>query len=83
VISQNAAGRGRLCGIPDGWRVAVASSTTRSPTQDEIAAINARHLIETPLRQADLLFVFGTRESTNGSTRPAGCGGKGFSAGRS
>ena len=27
----------------------------------EIAEINARHLIETPLRPADLLFVFGTR----------------------
>ena len=39
----------------------MTSSTTRSPTQDEIAAINARHLIETPLRPADLLFVFGTR----------------------
>jgi len=33
----------------------------RSPTEAEIAAINARHLIETPLRPADLLFVFGTR----------------------
>ncbi|MEH2536344.1 MULTISPECIES: YdcF family protein [unclassified Bradyrhizobium] len=34
----------------------------RSPTEAEIAAINTRHLIETPLRPADLLFVFGTRE---------------------
>ncbi|WP_028348604.1 YdcF family protein [Bradyrhizobium murdochi] len=34
----------------------------RSPTDAEIAAINTRHLIETPLRPADLLFVFGTRE---------------------
>ena len=33
----------------------------RLPTQAEIAEINARHLIETPLRPADLLFVFGTR----------------------
>jgi uncharacterized SAM-binding protein YcdF (DUF218 family) len=33
----------------------------RLPTETEIAAINARHLIETPLRPADLLFVFGTR----------------------
>ena len=33
----------------------------RLPTEAEIAAINARHLIETPLRPADLLFVFGTR----------------------
>ncbi|GAB7001905.1 YdcF family protein [Bradyrhizobium sp. 17-4] len=31
------------------------------PSDDEIAAINARHLIETPLKPADLLFVFGTR----------------------
>ena len=33
----------------------------RLPDAAEIAAINARHLIETPLRPADLLFVFGTR----------------------
>ena len=33
----------------------------RLPTKAEIAEINARHLIETPLRPADLLFVFGTR----------------------
>ena len=39
----------------------MTTSTTRSPTEAEIAAINARHLIETPLRPADLLFVFGTR----------------------
>ena len=31
------------------------------PSDDEIAAINAQHLIQTPLRPADLLFVFGTR----------------------
>ncbi|WOH64424.1 YdcF family protein [Bradyrhizobium sp. BWA-3-5] len=36
--------------------------TTRLPTEAEIADINARHLIETPLRPADLLFVFGTRQ---------------------
>ena len=35
---------------------------TRSPTEAEIEAINARHLVETPLRPADLLFVFGTRD---------------------
>jgi len=29
---------------------------------DEIARINATHLISTPLKPADLLFVFGTRE---------------------
>jgi uncharacterized SAM-binding protein YcdF (DUF218 family) len=33
----------------------------RIPDAAEIAAINARHLIETPLQPADLLFVFGTR----------------------
>lgn len=31
------------------------------PSEAEIAAINAQHLIETPLAPADLLFVFGTR----------------------
>lgn len=36
--------------------------SSRSPTAGEIGEINARHLIETPLRPADLLFVFGTRE---------------------
>jgi uncharacterized SAM-binding protein YcdF (DUF218 family) len=34
----------------------------RLPTDREICEINARHLIKTPLRPADLLFVFGTRE---------------------
>jgi uncharacterized SAM-binding protein YcdF (DUF218 family) len=37
------------------------TTSTPSPTEAEIAAINARHLVETPLRPADLLFVFGTR----------------------
>jgi len=32
------------------------------PTEAEIAEINARHLIRTQLKPADLLFVFGTRE---------------------
>jgi uncharacterized SAM-binding protein YcdF (DUF218 family) len=32
------------------------------PSAAEIAEINARHLIDTPLRPADLLFVFGTRK---------------------
>ena len=32
------------------------------PTEAEIAEINARHLIGTPVKPADLLFVFGTRE---------------------
>ncbi len=35
---------------------------TRLPTEAEIAAINARHLISTPIKPADLLFVFGTRQ---------------------
>lgn len=35
---------------------------TRLPTEHEIAEINAGHLIRTPLKAADLLFVFGTRE---------------------
>jgi uncharacterized SAM-binding protein YcdF (DUF218 family) len=35
--------------------------STRLPGPDEIAEITARHLIRTPLRPADLLFVFGTR----------------------
>jgi uncharacterized SAM-binding protein YcdF (DUF218 family) len=35
---------------------------TRRPSEAEIAEINARHLIRTPIKPADLLFVFGTRE---------------------
>jgi len=35
---------------------------TRLPDEAEIAEINARHLISTPIVPADLLFVFGTRE---------------------
>lgn len=35
---------------------------SRVPDAAEIAAINATHLITTPLKPADLLFVFGTRE---------------------
>ncbi len=34
----------------------------RAPSADEIAAINAAHFVQTPLKPADLLFVFGTRE---------------------
>jgi uncharacterized SAM-binding protein YcdF (DUF218 family) len=37
----------------------------RLPTEAEIADINARHLIRTPIRPADLLFVFGTREDVD------------------
>jgi uncharacterized SAM-binding protein YcdF (DUF218 family) len=41
---------------------AVVERSARLPTEAEIAEINARHLIETQLKPADLLFVFGTRE---------------------
>jgi uncharacterized SAM-binding protein YcdF (DUF218 family) len=34
----------------------------RRPSEAEIADINAKHLIRTPVKAADLLFVFGTRE---------------------
>ena len=34
----------------------------RLPTEAEIAEIDARHLDTTPIKPADLLFVFGTRE---------------------
>jgi len=34
----------------------------RLPTEQEVAEINAKHLISTPIKPADLLFVFGTRE---------------------
>ena len=37
----------------------------RLPTEAEIAAINARHLVDTPLQPADLLFVFGTRQDVD------------------
>ena len=37
----------------------------RMPDAAEIAEINARHLITTPLKPADLLFVFGTREGVD------------------
>ena len=33
----------------------------RLPSAADVAEINARHLMQTPLRPADLLFVFGTR----------------------
>jgi uncharacterized SAM-binding protein YcdF (DUF218 family) len=35
---------------------------TRLPSEAEIADINARHLVRTPITAADLLFMFGTRE---------------------
>jgi uncharacterized SAM-binding protein YcdF (DUF218 family) len=40
---------------------AMRDRARRTPDASEIAAINATHLIETPLVPADLLFVFGTR----------------------
>jgi uncharacterized SAM-binding protein YcdF (DUF218 family) len=40
----------------------VDDRSNRLPTETEIAEINARHLISTPIKPADLLFVFGTRE---------------------
>ena len=36
--------------------------SARLPSKAEIAEINLKHLIRTPLKPADLLFVFGTRE---------------------
>jgi uncharacterized SAM-binding protein YcdF (DUF218 family) len=40
----------------------MAQLPDRTLSADEIAKINAEHLITTPLKPADLLFVFGTRE---------------------
>jgi uncharacterized SAM-binding protein YcdF (DUF218 family) len=42
--------------------MSVTGHSRRQPAADEIAAINRTHLIDTPLRPADLLFMFGTRE---------------------
>jgi uncharacterized SAM-binding protein YcdF (DUF218 family) len=40
----------------------VDDRSARLPSEAEIGEINARHLIRTPLKPADLLFLFGTRE---------------------
>jgi uncharacterized SAM-binding protein YcdF (DUF218 family) len=40
----------------------VQDRSGRLSTETEIAEINASHLITTPIKPADLLFVFGTRE---------------------
>jgi uncharacterized SAM-binding protein YcdF (DUF218 family) len=40
----------------------VANRSDRLPDEAEIAKINATHLISTPIKPADLLFLFGTRE---------------------
>ena len=47
------------------WKI----DTRRWPTRAEIAEINARHLIRTPIKPADLLFVFGTREDVGPARR--------------
>jgi uncharacterized SAM-binding protein YcdF (DUF218 family) len=41
---------------------AMADRHERLPSDAEISEITAKHLIDTPLEPADLLFVFGTRE---------------------
>jgi uncharacterized SAM-binding protein YcdF (DUF218 family) len=46
-----------FAGVNTSWTI-----NMRLPTEAEIAEINARHLIDTPLKPADLLFMFGTRE---------------------
>jgi uncharacterized SAM-binding protein YcdF (DUF218 family) len=43
-------------------RRTVDDRSNRLPTEGEIAEINAKHLISTPIKSADLLFMFGTRE---------------------
>lgn len=40
----------------------MTSSIARTLTPDEVARINAEHLITTALKPADLLFIFGSRE---------------------
>jgi uncharacterized SAM-binding protein YcdF (DUF218 family) len=44
---------------------AVTDRSARLPTEAEITAINTQHLIGMPLKPADLLFVFGTREDVD------------------
>jgi uncharacterized SAM-binding protein YcdF (DUF218 family) len=41
------------------------------PSDQEIARINTEHLISTPLRPADLLFVFGTRRGVGETVEAA------------
>jgi uncharacterized SAM-binding protein YcdF (DUF218 family) len=43
----------------------VEDRSNRLPTAREITEINATHLITTPIKPADLLFVFGTREDVD------------------
>src|SRR3984957_2901168 len=54
--------RGILAPVPDDARRTVEDRRDRLPSAQEITDINARHLIRTELKPADLLFVFGTRE---------------------
>jgi uncharacterized SAM-binding protein YcdF (DUF218 family) len=49
----------------------VTVRSARLPTEAEIAAINTQHLIDTPLKPADLLFVFGTREDVEARVNEA------------
>jgi len=46
-------------------RRTVTELRARLLTEHEIAEIDARHLITTPLKPVDLLFVFGTREDVD------------------
>jgi uncharacterized SAM-binding protein YcdF (DUF218 family) len=43
----------------------VGDLSSRRPTEHEIAEINSTHLVATPIKSADLLFVFGTREDVD------------------
>jgi uncharacterized SAM-binding protein YcdF (DUF218 family) len=43
----------------------VEQRSDRLPTDAEIAEINAKHLVSTPIKPADLLFLFGTREDVD------------------
>ena len=45
----------------DPSRAGSGAGSSDGPSDEEIARINAEHLISTPLRPADLLFVFGAR----------------------
>ncbi|MFN5572621.1 MAG: YdcF family protein, partial [Bradyrhizobium sp.] len=49
----------------------MADRTLRMPDDAEIAAISTRHFADTPLRPADLLFVFGTRVEEELRAAPA------------
>lgn len=47
-------------------------NSSRIPTDHEIARINAEHFVRVPLKPADLLFVFGTREDVARRVEEAG-----------